>query len=211
MQDYGENNECFEIKPPPDLIFEDSGENKNNSVPTNKENFKTGNIEIIEGIRRKYDNDSLKKSNELDKKIIHFLNQPNQAPIEEKTLIILDERRELIRKLNIDDTSIQPGQTKESKKPKLRPKNDFTPIKTRRHSKTQLENQDQRIVGKGEKDAMSHEQIKQLHCTPNKRERLLSKFNVCSPSPFMKQSKVTENEMKMFSLAVHLYAEKNLG
>ena len=50
-----------------------------------------------------------------------------------------------------------------------------------------------------------------MHCTPNKRERLLSKFNVSSPSPFIKQSKVTENEMKMLSLAVHLYAEKKLG
>ena len=52
-----------------------------------------------------------------------------------------------------------------------------------------------------EKENTPPEQIKQLDCTPNKRKRLLSKFNVCSPSPSIKQSKVTENEMKMLSLA----------
>ena len=47
--------------------------------------------------------------------------------------------------------------------------------------------------------------------TPQKRERLLEKFNLKTPSPLMKQSKVTQDEMKRLSLAVHLYAEENFG
>ena len=211
MKDNGKNNECFGIKPPPNLNFEYSELNEYNFVPANKETVKTDNSEVIEGIRKKYENDSLNKNNELDKKIIHLLNQPNLAPVEENTLIILNERRELFRTFNNDDTLKQPSQKKISKKPKSRPKKDFTPIKTRRQSKTKLENQDQRIFSKGETDTLSQEQIKQVHCTPNKRETLLSRFNVCSPSPLIKHSTPSENEMKMLSLAVHLYAEKKLG
>ena len=62
-----------------------------------------------------------------------------------------------------------------------------------------------------ESDQFSNEQMEQIDCTPIKRRRLLSKFDVFSPSPFTKQSEVTADEMKMLSLAVHLFAQKKFG
>ena len=47
--------------------------------------------------------------------------------------------------------------------------------------------------------------------TPQKRAKLYERFQLKTPSPLVKLSKVTIEEMKRFSLAVHLYAEENLG
>ena len=47
--------------------------------------------------------------------------------------------------------------------------------------------------------------------TPQKREKLFSKFLLKTPSPNLKPTKVSENEMRSFSLAVHLWAEDNFG
>ena len=47
--------------------------------------------------------------------------------------------------------------------------------------------------------------------TPQKRAILFDKFQLKTPSPLQKLAKVTKEEMTIFSLAVHLYAEEKLG
>jgi hypothetical protein len=47
--------------------------------------------------------------------------------------------------------------------------------------------------------------------TPSKRQRLMKKFNMTTPSPFRKKITVTLDEMKRISVAVHLWAERMKG
>ena len=47
--------------------------------------------------------------------------------------------------------------------------------------------------------------------TPQKCKELFSKFSLKTPSPHLKLGKVKENEMRSFSVAVHLWAEDNYG
>ena len=47
--------------------------------------------------------------------------------------------------------------------------------------------------------------------TPQKRDRLFSKFLLKTPSPHLKMAKISENEMRSFSVAVHLWAEDKYG
>ena len=47
--------------------------------------------------------------------------------------------------------------------------------------------------------------------TPKKRDMLLSKFPIRTPSPLINLSKVTENEMRSFSIAVHVWADEYGG
>ena len=47
--------------------------------------------------------------------------------------------------------------------------------------------------------------------TPKQRYHLFKKFGMSTPSPLRKQTKVSKEEMKMFSFAVHLWAERQSG
>lgn len=47
--------------------------------------------------------------------------------------------------------------------------------------------------------------------TPKQRNKMLNIFGIGSPSPFLKFSKTTEEDLKRLSVAIHLWAHKQFG
>ena len=45
--------------------------------------------------------------------------------------------------------------------------------------------------------------------TPKQRDYLFKKFGMSTPSPLIKQTRITEEELRRFSVAVHLWAERS--
>ena len=70
----------------------------------------------------------------------------------------------------------------------------------------------QKSMGNEFKDSIVIDENKTTNIeTPQKRAKLFEKYQLKTPSPLQKLAKVNKEEMNMFSLAVHLYAEEKLG
>ena len=161
--------------------------------------------------------------NPLDKRIIHYSNQSELAPVELNILKNLSEQRFFLKEWQDEKDKLYPEYLKGDKEPSANiiKEKSSTPLKTKVNNKfifddvesnKQAENKDKNH----EEDSDIGLQINLVEnnsCkeTPQKRMELFEKFGIETPSPLVKQSKVTQEEMKQLSIAVHLWAENKYG
>ena len=174
--------------------------------------------ECIKVLRQDYLDGKFKKDNIFDLKIIHFLKMEKLAPVEINMLQTLVKRKEFFEKNNLFSKKV----TKKEKKKKL-------PNVDVKYSKSQPETRSKSLLENVESDTMEDTFIGEAYCedetdetcdnelnqcltnTPQQRTKLMSKFDIKTPSPFKKLTKITEEDMKRLSIAIHLWAENKFG
>ena len=99
-----------------------------------------------------------------------------------------------------------------------------------KYSTSQSKTRSKSLIGNEESDTMEDTSISEAFCedetddqtcdheinqcltnTPQQRTKLMSKFDLKTPSPFRKLTKITEEDMKIISITIHLWAENKFG
>ena len=176
----------------------------------------TEDLNILDKIRQEYKDGKLLKNNPLHMKIIYLLELPKLVNIEQKMLNSLWEMKEKHDEWEEDTDHLISSNKKQGRKRKQ------VLVATDVNRKLRkLAVKDNKIVS-----AMPTSEIKQseeqtLHdvitndssalLSPKQRERLLSKFGMRTPSPLRRRTIPTEEELRRFSVAVHLWAERTSG
>jgi hypothetical protein len=133
---------------------------------------------------------------------------------DQKLLLLLEtedlEPYEILRLRNVYSCWEQHKLWKEDSKEEIEiEKSKMTKVKRKVKASANLnrENRPKRTTLKRTNDStISSEDI-----TPTKRRTLLDSFGLNTPSPLVKNSHVTEIEMKRISVSVHLWAERKMG
>ena len=194
----------------------------------------------MEILRKEYNEGKLRENNPLHMKIIHYLKIPNLAAVEMRILKNLADQKEkqkewenekdkiykkvlkkprkrkflnvesevfrnVRRKSNkdtqfISDTDKEEGYVKEARPTVNTEENQLSPKLSAIEMSENLIRREQKNSPK----ILSAE-------TPKQRQNLMNKFGMITPSPLIKQTKITVDEMKRFSVAVHLWAEHRPG
>ena len=173
---------------------------------------------LVNKLRKDYEDGKLCPTNSFDKKIIHFLKLPTLAPVEQQILKNIVDQKHAHRSFKDATDKLFPVTSKKRKRlhvednrlDNLREKKSRRIQQLRETSKGTIECS----IGDSVNETTNKdcERDNELNIdTPKKREILLKKFEIKTPSPLMKLSKVTEEEMRRFSIAVHLYAEVKFG
>ena len=181
----------------------------------------------------------LPETDPFNKKITYFLNLPSLAPIEIKMLKNIVERKDkhkewvhekektkmkapktILKRKNAD------AKFNENRNIRRKLENESELLRDTDYEKDALTNSDEI-----DNPECSLSENSSLEChetatddsiqldeknsceteTPVKRKKLLTKFGISTPSPLRKSSKITEEEMKRFSVSVHLWAEQKYG
>ena len=187
-------------------------------------------LDWLEKLKQEHSEGKLSKNNPLDKKIICFLNLPQLQPIDIKILKNVVEMKEKHKdwekEKNQLDLQLNLIESKEKRKRKGKILGEKVNRNLRRKpnvvsssSIEETEEEDRR----GQKTlnnaaAKKSNEVKNtglgddtsevcFPTTPKQRDDLRQKFGMSSPSPLMKRQKITEDEMRRFSLSVHLWAQ----
>ena len=168
------------------------------------------NMEWLDKLRKKTSFGKLTQKNSLDKKISFFLQLPELAPVEIDILKRLIEQKEA---LNSWGNEIQED---DYKKQENREKNEVKSINSRNNKCKFIKEKIATNINVDISDLQATEEIDEsfLSCvdqSPEQRKHLLTAFRLRTPSPLIKMGKIKEEEMRRFSLACHLWAEKKCG
>ena len=186
--------------------------------------------QFLDDVRK---NETFSKKKPLDKKIIHLLELPNISVIEIGILKNYLEMRKKLGELSQEDD--EPEKLKKKRKLKkeevskvernlrrkteeghsLQEKNTTeTHLLQNQINETQDETVHQEETGNDE-DSYQTPQKSSIKVpnieTPKQRNKIMNMFGIGTPSPFLKFSKTTEEDLKRLSVAVHLWAHKWCG
>ena len=200
-------------------------ENQSVGVESNTGNNDENDCLLIDDLRNQYNDGKLKKGNPLHQKIIYYIQLPSIAPIELKILHNLvemkDKHNEWEKETNKVNQTFSKNLTKRKRKDigtkinrKLRSKSNNMEIEesiTFVDAITKIQNPSE-IIQPDQKDIVDISTLyTRLPQTPTQRGNLFKKFGLSTPSPIIKQASITKEEMRRFSVAVHLWADRKCG
>ena len=188
-----------------------SDENEtSNKIWSEKEHNETNEDSLLEDLRKDYEDGKLRLSSSFDMKIIHFLKLPTLAPVELKMLRNIVEQKAVHRIWANEKDQLFPNVSKKRKFIDINDKPQSHLRDSRRTKTLKFTEKNDTKAGDSVKETMDKDNKSNTE-TPRKREILFRKFEIKTPSPIVKLAKVTEEEMKRISIAVHLYAEVKFG
>ena len=163
--------------------------------------------EVMEKVREEFNNGHFEGNSDIHKRIKFFMNLPRMAKFEQKIVKSLIERIRIHSEWEKEKNNNFPELTKPLKKRKANPEKD-SKRKKRKKVESALNIQDGDLSTN--KDQMRIESSPNLNGnTPKQRKNLFQLFGIVSP--FLRTKVPTEEEVRRFSLAVHLWAGKMQG
>ena len=173
---------------------------------------------FLSSLRKDYKDGKLNDKNPLDRKIIHFLKQSELAPVELQILLNLSEQRSFHEEWQLEKDKLYPeyaARKEDSYVGSIKDKTSESSTKLTLYygeNDKQTENKEESTQEEQLNDSQFEEpETNSCKETPQKRKELFEKFGIKTPSPLIKLSKVTEEEMKQLSIAIHLWAENKYG
>ena len=169
----------------------------------------------IANLRKDYEEGKLSQNNYFDKRIIHFLKLPTLAPVEKNILKNIVAQQDVQKNWEKENVQLPHVKTKKQKVLKFKERIMISRSKrVKQFPETPIiyradKRGEEQIIEITNRDMEGDSEI--CKQTPKKRETLFNKFGIKTPSPIIKLAKVTEEEMKRISIAVHLYAEVKFG
>ena len=181
------------------------------------------NVQWLEKLRKEYFDSKFSQKSALDLKIKHFLKLPTLAPVEMRILKNLLDQKVFHNKWQIEKDQLLTKCSTNKRKGTSSYVENETQIKANKMFNLLTDDKEEttkNIEDNHERDSITETESKtsdkffmkeSMSQTPEKRKTLLLKFGIKTPSPIIKLSKVTNEEMKCFSIAVHLWAEVTYG
>ena len=185
-----------------DAEFDDVKESTLNNITDTREKITgketlidailTEDLMFVEGLRKQYKDGTLTESNPLDTKIIHYLKLPTLVEIEINQLKAIVERKDVFKDWEKEKNLFDIKIIKKTRKRKLPIVEASTAKQTKTNSRYTREScllvhSEEPIESDSKQNKTNYPVID----TPKHRETILSKFSLRTPSPLLKQSKVT--------------------
>ena len=174
----------------------------------------------IEELRDKFQNGELKATNDFHNQIIFYLQLPKLSLVETDILKRLVDRLEMYSDWEREKNKMYPVAHKQRKRTtkthttSLRNLRSMKNVQTSSNENSKLREVQEKAASK-ESNEFENNEIEEyeieneLKQTSSQSKTLSEKFGILSP--ILKQKQVTEEEVRRFSLAVHLWADRVHG